>query len=68
MKQSSYDTIVKCIQYGAAAISTDLINDLNTVVNNSNELINQKVKAEQEAKQVKQEESANKDGQINKKK
>ena len=38
MKQSSYDMIVACIQHGAAAMSNQLIEELNGVVNDSNQL------------------------------
>lgn len=38
MKQSSYDTIVACIQYGAAATANVLIEELNGIVNDSNQL------------------------------
>ena len=38
MKQSSYDTIVACIQHGAAATANQLIEELNGVVNDSNQL------------------------------
>ena len=38
MKQSSYDTIVACIQHGAAATANQLIEELNGIVNDSNQL------------------------------
>lgn len=38
MKQASYDTIVACIQHGAAATANQLIEELNGVVNDSNQL------------------------------
>lgn len=38
MKQASYDTIVACIQHGAAATANQLIEELNGVVNDSNTL------------------------------
>jgi hypothetical protein len=38
MRQSSYDTIVACIQHGAAATANVLIAELNGVVNDSNQL------------------------------
>ena len=38
MRQSSYDTIVACIQHGAAATANILIAELNGVINDSNQL------------------------------
>ena len=38
MRQSSYDTIVACIQHGAAATANQLIEELNGIVNDSNQL------------------------------
>ena len=38
MRQSSYDTIVACIQHGAAATANVLIAELNGVINDSNQL------------------------------
>ena len=38
MKQTSYDTIVACIQHGAAATANQLIEELNGIVNDSNQL------------------------------
>lgn len=36
MKQQDYETIVSCIQFGAPALATSLINGLNKTVENSN--------------------------------
>ena len=38
MKQISYDMIIACIQYGVPAISTQLIQELNVIVAESNKL------------------------------
>lgn len=52
MKQSTYEAIIKCIKYGAAALADDIINEFNNVVANSNDYIHQKVAAEQAAKKA----------------
>lgn len=39
MSQNSYNTIIACIQYGAPALATQLLEELNTVINNSNNYI-----------------------------
>ena len=44
MKQNQYEAIITCIQYGAPALSQDLINSFVQVVQNSNEYITMKQK------------------------
>ena len=39
MSQNSYNTIIACIQYGAPALAPQLLEELNTVINNSNNYI-----------------------------
>ena len=52
MSQNSYNTILACINFGAPALAAALIEDLNTVINNSNAYIqaqrDAKAKAETE--------------------
>ena len=52
MSQNSYNTILACINFGAPALAATLIEDLNTVINNSNAYIqaqrDAKAKAETE--------------------
>lgn len=52
MKQSNYETIVKCIQHGAPAIANELIGDLNNTVELANNQViylrEQQLKAQQE--------------------
>lgn len=52
MKQASYDTIVACIQHGAAATANQLIEELNGVVNDSNTLRQLAQQAADKAKEV----------------
>lgn len=52
MNQRNYNIILQCIKYGAPAIADDLINDFNTVVMNSNELVSSKLAAEREAQKA----------------
>ena len=52
MRQSSYDTIVACIQHGAAATANVLIEELNGVVNDSNTLRQLAQQAADKAKEV----------------
>lgn len=52
MKQASYDTIVACIQHGAAATANRLIEELNGVVNDSNTLRQLAQQAADKAKEV----------------
>ena len=54
MKQSSYDMIVACIQHGAAAMSNQLIEELNGVVNDSNQLRTLAQQAAEKAKELQQ--------------
>lgn len=56
MKQSSYDMIVACIQHGAAAISNQLIEELNGVVNDSNQLRTLAQEVGERAKELQQKE------------
>ena len=56
MKQSSYDMIVACIQHGAAAISNQLIEELNGVVNDSNQLRTLAQQAAERAQELQQKE------------
>ena len=44
MKQNQYEAIITCIQYGAPALSQELVNAFVSVVQNSNELITLKQK------------------------
>ena len=59
MSQNSYNTILACINFGAPALAATLIEDLNTVINNSNAYIQAqrdakaKVETETEAAQSK---------------
>ena len=39
MSQNGYNTIVACIQYGAPALATQLLEELNTVITNSNNYV-----------------------------
>lgn len=57
MKQSSYDMIVACIQHGAAAISNQLIEELNGVVNDSNQLRTLAQEVGERAKELQQKET-----------
>lgn len=57
MKQSSYDTIVACIQHGAAATANQLIEELNGVVNDSNQLRTLVLQATERAKELPQTEA-----------
>lgn len=50
MRQSSYETILACIRYGAAATADVLMSEFNQVINNSNELMRQKAELEAKAK------------------
>ena len=56
MKQSSYDMIVACIQHGAAAMSNQLIEELNGIVNDSNQLRTLAQQAVERAQELKQKE------------
>ena len=56
MKQSSYDTIVACIQHGAAATANQLIEELNGVVNDSNQLRTLAQQAAERAQKLQQKE------------
>lgn len=56
MKQSSYDTIVACIQHGAAATANQLIEELNGVVNDSNQLRTLAQQAAERAQELQQKE------------
>ena len=56
MKQSSYDTIVACIQHGAAATANQLIAELNGVVNDSNQLRTLAQQAAERAQELQQKE------------
>lgn len=58
MKQSSYDTIVACIQHGAAATANQLIEELNGVVNDSNQLRTLAQQAAERAQELQQKEVA----------
>lgn len=57
MKQSSYDTIVACIQHGAAATANQLIEELNGVVNDSNQLRTLAQQAAERAQALQQKEA-----------
>ncbi len=57
MKQSSYDTIVACIQHGAAATANQLIEELNGVVNDSNQLRTLAQQAAERAQELQQKEA-----------
>jgi len=48
MKQQDYETIVSCVQYGAPALSTVLVNSLNKTIENSNAWIQHQKKVEAE--------------------
>lgn len=48
MKQNQYEAIITCIQYGAPALSQELVNAFVQVVQNSNEFITIKQKEAQE--------------------
>ena len=48
MKQFAYDTIIACIQHGAAAIAEPLIEEFNMTVQNENKYILEQNRAEQE--------------------
>lgn len=52
MRQASYDTIVACIQHGAAATANQLIEELNGVINDSNTLRQLAQQAADRAKEV----------------
>lgn len=57
MKQFAYDTIVACIQHGAAAIAEPLIEELNMTVQNENKYIQELNRQEQERKAAAQNEA-----------
>lgn len=54
MKQSHYEAIIHCIQYGAPALSQDLISSFVQVVQNSNEYITAQQKAQEQARKAKE--------------
>lgn len=55
MKQHQYEEIITCINYGAPALANDLITAFNQVMQNSNEFISAKMKAEEEARKAQEE-------------
>ena len=55
MRQTSYDTIVACIQHGAAATANQLIEELNGVINDSNTLRHLVQQAAEKAEAIKAE-------------
>jgi hypothetical protein len=55
MRQTSYDTIVACIQHGAAATANQLIEELNGVINDSNTLRQLAQQAAEKAEAIKAE-------------
>lgn len=57
MKQSQYEAIITCIQFGAPALATGLCEAFNIVVKNSNDYLN-KLAQEEEAKRIKEAEKA----------
>ena len=57
MKQFAYDTIVACIQHGAAAIAEPLIEELNMTIQNENKYIQELNRQEQERKAAAQNEA-----------
>lgn len=61
MKQSSYDMIVVCIQHGAAAIAPQLIEELNGVINDSNQLRTLAQQAADKAKELQAESTEEKE-------
>ena len=61
MKQFAYDTIVACIQHGAAAIAEPLINELNMTIQNENSFIQEQNRAEQERKALAEKEAKEKE-------
>ena len=56
MKQNQYEEIITCIQFGAPALSQELINAFVQVVQNSNEYISEKQRKAEEANKAKLEE------------
>lgn len=50
MRQFAYDTILACINHGAAAIAEPLINELNSTVQNEQKYVQMQNAAEQERK------------------
>lgn len=49
MKQQEYETIVACIQYGAPALSAQLITNLNKTIENSNSFVQEQKRIADEA-------------------
>lgn len=49
MKQQDYETIVACIQFGAPALSTQLITNLNKTIENSNSYVQEQKRLVEEA-------------------
>ena len=70
MHQSQYETIVKCIQYGAPALANDLIVSFNNTIQLANERASEMQEEQrrktEEAMKKQQEENAKKDSQDSK--
>lgn len=54
MKQAQYEAIINCIQFGAPALAQELVTAFNTVMQNSNEYVTEKMKAEEAARKAKE--------------
>lgn len=54
MKQNQYQSIIDCIEFGAPALAKELITAFNQVMQNSNDFISAKMKAEEEARKAKE--------------
>lgn len=55
MKQNQYEAIISCIQFGAPALSQELITAFNQVMQNSNEYVSEKLRADEAARKAKAE-------------
>lgn len=61
MNQSNYEVIIACIQHGAPALATSLINSFNSVIEKANKYLDikqQEEEAKRKAEIIKNEEAA----------
>lgn len=54
MKQSQYDAIISCINFGAPAMSRELVAAFNQVMENSNNYVTEKMRAEKAERDAKE--------------
>ena len=52
MKQTDYEIIIQCIQFGAPALAPQLVNSLNQTVEDSNRWLNEQKRIANEARQA----------------